>query len=57
MKRFTAMLSDNKYINIPADSMKEDKENNQILVYDGGNLVACVDKSVILAAHISEREV
>lgn len=54
MKRFNAILSHDKYINVSADRMQEDKDNNQILVYDGESLVACVDKSIILAAHISE---
>ena len=54
MKRFNAMLSHDKYINVPADKMVEDTDNNQILVYDGNELVACVDKSIVLSAHISE---
>ena len=48
------MLSHDKYINVPADKMVEDTDNNQILVYDGNELVACVDKSIVLSAHISE---
>ena len=53
MKRFIATLNDGSFINIPADSMK--LENDALLVSDGNELVAYVDLSCTLCAHISER--
>ena len=49
MKMFFAQLSDKSYIHVPADRMKE--EDNMIYVYDGDQLVAMADVSVILHAH------
>ena len=46
---FFALLSDKSYIHVPADRMKE--EDNMIYVYDGDQLVAMADVSVILHAH------
>jgi hypothetical protein len=46
---FFAQLSDKSYIYVPADRMKE--EDNMIYVYDGDQLVAMADVSVILHAH------
>lgn len=53
MKRFIAILNDNSFINIPATRM-ELKENS-IIVWEENDLVAFVDVSVILCAHISEK--
>ena len=52
MKRFIAQLNDGSYINIAADKM-ELAENN-LLVYAAGKLVAYVDCSVVLTAHLNE---
>ena len=51
MNFFFAQLSDNSYISIPADRMEVIE--NMTYVYDGNNLVALVDVSTILSAHIS----
>lgn len=53
MKRFTATLNDMSFINTAADRM-EIKEN-MLYVYDGGQLVALVEITAIIAAHIRER--
>jgi hypothetical protein len=55
MSRFIAQFNNGKYINIRADRMVEDEENNLLKVYDGEIIVACVDKSILLSAHISEQ--
>lgn len=53
MMRFNAQLNDMSYINVKADSMEV--IDNMLYVKDGNNLVAVIDLSVVLAAHISER--
>lgn len=53
MKKFTATLNDMSFINTQADRM-EVKEN-MLWVYNGGELVALVETSAIITAHISER--
>lgn len=55
MTRFIAQLNDGSYINILADKMK--MEDNMILAYQDGCLVALADVSIILSAHLSERTV
>ena len=52
MKRCNIVLNGCSYINVAADRME--KEEDMLYVYDGANLVAVVDVSVILSAHISE---
>lgn len=54
MKRFTAALNDGGYVSVTATRME--KEENAILVWNGDELVAYIDVSVILSAHISERK-
>lgn len=54
MKRFIVIMNDGSFINIPATSMKI--EDCAITVFDGENLVAYVDLSVVLCAHISDRK-
>ena len=53
MKRFVAILNDGSFINVPATSMEF--AENAIIVSEGKNVVAYVDVSVVLYAHISER--
>lgn len=53
MKRFTAQLNDMSYINVQADRME--LVDNMLRVWDGNNLVAIVDISAIITAHLSER--
>lgn len=54
MKRFAATLNDGSYINAEATRMQ--LVENMIHVYDGGELVALVDISAVIIAHISERK-
>ena len=56
MKRFIATLNGDSYINIPADRMVFNKDTNMVMVYNGQALVACVDVSVVITAHISDKE-
>lgn len=53
MKRFTAQLNDMSYINVPADHME--LVDNTLRVYDGRDLVAVVEITAVVTAHISER--
>ena len=53
MKRFVATLNDMSYINTPADRMEV--RDNMIWVWDGSQLVAMVDVSAVICAHVSER--
>lgn len=53
MKRFTAQLNDMSFINVPADRMELDE--HMLFVYDGRNLVAVVEITAVVTAHISER--
>ena len=53
MKRFTAQLNDGSFINVEATRME--LMDNLICVYDKAVLVAIVDVSAVLQAHISER--
>ena len=55
MTKFVAQLNNSNYINIRADKLLDDKENNLLMVYNGNDLVACVDKSIIISGHLSEQ--
>lgn len=55
MKRFTATLNDMSFINTVADRMEVSE--NMLYVYDGHQLVALVEITAIIVAHISERGV
>ncbi|MBR4857042.1 MAG: hypothetical protein IKU94_10515 [Bacteroidaceae bacterium] len=52
MKRFIAQINSGDFINIPADEMKID--NEAIIALLNGSVVAYVDTSVCLCAHLSE---
>lgn len=54
MKRFIAILNDQSYVNVSATRME--MVDNAIRVWNGDELVAFIDVSVILSAHISERK-
>lgn len=54
MKRFTAVLNDGSFINVLATRM-EIKEDN-IMAYDGNEVVAYADIGFTLSAHISDRK-
>jgi hypothetical protein len=47
-------MNDGSFINVPATKME--LEDNAIIVRDGENLVAFLDVSVVLCAHISEKK-
>lgn len=49
MKMFFAQLCDKSYIHVPADRMEV--IDNMTYIYDGDQLVAMADVSVILHAH------
>ena len=53
MKKFTATLNDSSFINVEATRME--LVENMIHVYDKTDLVAMVDISAVISAHISER--
>ena len=53
MKRFNACLNGGNYINVEATRME--LVENLIRVWNNDELVACVDISVVMTAHISER--
>ena len=53
MKRFIAILNDQSYVNVAATRME--LVDNALNVWNGVDLVAYIDVSVILSAHISER--
>lgn len=53
MKRFAAQLNDGSFINTKADRMEICE--NLIYAYDADQLVALVDISAVVSAHISEK--
>ena len=53
MKRCTIILSGGSYINVAADRME--KEDDMLYVYDGNSLVAVVEITAVISAHISEK--
>lgn len=55
MKKFIAQINGGDYINIQADEMKLD--GSAITVYLNGELIAFLDTSVVLSAHMSEKVV
>ena len=52
MKKFIAQINGGDFINIRADEMKID--NNAIIVFLNGAVVAYVDVGVCLCAYLSE---
>lgn len=56
MRRFVATLNDGSFINIPATRMERIVDENAIAIWDDKELVAYVDVSVVLSAHIGERK-
>ena len=53
MKRFIAIMNDGSFINTAADRMTI--QENVIYAWDGENLVAVVDISAVISAHVSEK--
>ena len=56
MKRFVATLNDGSYINIPATRIERIQEECAITAWDENELVAYVDVSAVISAHIGERK-
>ena len=56
MKKFTAQLNGGNYISVNADEMVL-KDDIYLFVYCEGTLVAFLDLSCVLTAHLSERAV
>lgn len=54
MKRFVATLNDCSFINVQATRMEI--VDNAIVVWDGNELVAYVDTSAVISAHLGERK-
>ena len=52
-KRFNAILVGDSYVNVPATRMEI--IDNMLYVWNGDDLMALLDVSVILSAHISEK--
>lgn len=53
MKKFCATLNDMSFINTPADRMEVN--DNMVYAYNGNQLVALVEITAVISAHISER--
>ena len=53
MTRFVVQLNDGGYMNVPADRM--DVEDHFLRAWMGGQLIAIVDTSAVISAHISEK--
>ena len=53
MKKFTATMNDGSFINVEATRME--LVDNMVRVYNKTELVALVDISAVITAHISER--
>ena len=53
MKKFAATLNDNSFINTSADRMEVC--DNMLYVWDENKLVALVEITAIISAHLSER--
>ena len=54
MKRFIAILNDGSFVNVPATRM--DITDDNIIAYDGDEVVAYADIGFTLTAHISDRK-
>ena len=52
-KRFNAILNGDSYVNVEATRMEI--KDNMLYVWNGTSLVALLDVSVIMSAHISEK--
>lgn len=52
-KRFNAVLVGDAYVNVAATRMEVN--DNMLYVWNGDDLVALLDVSIIMSAHISEK--
>ena len=55
MKKFTVQMADNSYLCVNATRMEQ--VDNMIYAYNGSELVAVVEITAIIEAHISEKGV
>lgn len=55
MKRCNIVLNGGSYINVAADRMEMEKEDYMLYVYNGNSLVAVVEITAVISAHISEK--
>ena len=53
MKRCNIVLNDGSYINVAADWMT--KEDDMLYIWDEKDLVAVVEITAVISAHISEK--
>ena len=53
MRRFVAQLNGGEYMNIPADSMEV--IDSMVYAYRDGKLVALVELTAVITAHLSEK--
>lgn len=51
--RFVATLNDGSFVNVRADRMEA--FDNMLYVYSGEKLVALVEVTAVISAHLSER--
>ena len=52
-KRFNAILNGDSYVNVAATRMEVD--DNMLYVWNGDDLVALLDVSIVMSAHLSEK--
>ena len=53
MKRITILLNGGEHVNIPADRMEV--TDTELRAWNGNDLVAHVDTSAVVCAHLSEK--
>lgn len=54
MNRFIVQLNDDGFMNIPADRMEQ--KENFLFAWRGTELIAMVDISAVICAHMSQSE-
>ena len=53
MNRFVVLLNDGSHMNVPADRME--LKENFLFAWMGAELIAMVDISAVICAHMSEK--
>ena len=54
MNRFVVLLNDGEHMNVPADRMEV--QENFLYAWRGAELIAMVDISAVICAHMSQSE-
>ena len=54
MNRFVVLLNDGSHMNVPADRME--LKENFLFAWRGAELIAMVDISAVICAHMSQSE-